>query len=181
MQASIEVSRWIESLLNVTVFNRAVSGERTDTMDARWGTDISPLAGRCKYVVIQGGVNDFGQSRALAAVQASVTSMHDKAIADGLIPVHFTCTPATGIIDVAGDEANRKTFNAWLLASGWNVVDIASVVDPGNSGALTVDAGDGTHYGAAAKKAIGIYAASSPIWSFTRPTPYQKVTAATYP
>lgn len=182
LQVASEVSRWLEGLLNVTVFNRAVSGERTDQMDARWATDISPLAVRCKYAVIQGGVNDFGQSRALAAVQASVTSMHNKAIADGLIPVHFTCTPSTGITDVAADEVNRKAFNDWLRSSGWSVVDIAAVVDPGNTGALLPQyAGDGTHYNASAKRSIGIVAASAPFWSFTRPSPYQKVTAAAYP
>lgn len=182
-QASKEIPRWVEGLLNITCFNRAVGGQRTDTMDARWGTDITPLAQRCKYAGIQGGVNDFAQSRALAAVQASVTSMHDKAIADGLIPVHFTCTPASSIADVPADEANRKAFNAWLLASGWNVVDIAAVVDPTNSGALLpqYDSGDGIHPNAAAKRATGIVVASAPFWSFTRPTPYQKVTAATYP
>lgn len=185
LQSSVEVSRWIEGLLNVTCFNRAVSGEQTDAMDARWATDITPLAQRCKYAIIQGGVNDFANSRALASVQASVTSLHDKAIADGLTPVHLTCTPSSGIVDVPADEANRKAFNSWLLASDWNVVDIAAVIDPSNSGEMLSQywgsGPDKTHYNAVAKRAIGIAIASASFWSFTRPTPYQKITAATYP
>lgn len=180
---SFEVSRWIEALLNVKVFNRGVAGQRTDQMDARWATDITPLARLCNYAIIQGGVNDFTQGIALGTVQANVESMEAKAVVDGLLPVFMTCTPSVNI--TSGNEINRKSFNTWLKANKAKVLDIASVVDPANSGSLLPQyLGDGTHYGASGKRAIGIYCAataSAPFWSFTRPTPYQKVTASTYP
>ncbi len=183
IQASTQMSRWLESLLNVTCFNRGIGGNKTADMQARWATDISPLAVRSKYVIVQGGVNDFANSVPLATVQSQFDDMiSTKAVADGLIPVACTCTPSISIVDVPADEANRLAFNAWVRSTYPRVIDLAHAVDPTDSGAwpaaLTVD---GTHPSAAGIRLMGFAAAQAPFWSFTRPTPYQKVTAATYP
>lgn len=172
-----EISVWLGALLNVPVFNRATAGDQTATMDARWATDITPLAVNCKYVVIQGGVNDFANSVALATVQTNIASMVAKAEADGLLPVLFTCTPSTGIVDVPADEANRLAFNAWLKATYPRVVDIATAVaDPANPSALNPAwAGDGVHYTQAGKQAAARLAAQSAFWDFRVPSRYRRV------
>lgn len=179
-----EVSVWLGALLNVNVFNRANGGERTDTMDARWATSMTPLAVNCKYAIIQGGINDLLQDRAYADIQVSIASMVTKAIADGLIPVLFTCTPTTPIGSVPSREAARLALNTWLKATFPRVIDIASVVqDPHNPASLRRAKGwygDGTHYGQAAKRAVAAYVAQWSGWDFVTPSPYQAIPVATY-
>lgn len=173
--ASREVSTYASGLLNVPFFNRAVGGEKTDTMDARWATDITPLAKNCKYVIIQGGVNDFGNSRPLDDVKASITSMYNKAIADGMIPILMTCTPSTGI--TTPNEINRVAFNLWLKNKYPLVMDIANLIcDPANPAIINpIYANDGTHYGRDAKRAIANAIANWEFWDFKTPKPYQQV------
>ena len=179
-----EVSTWLGALLNVNVFNRAVGGERTDSMDARWAADITPLAVNCKYAIIQGGINDIAQDRVYADIQGSITSMVNKAIAAGLIPVLFTCTPTTSIGSVPSREAARLALNTWLKATFPRVIDIASVVaDPHNPASLRRAKGwfgDGVHYGTPAKRAIAAYVAQWSGWDFITPSPYQAIPVATY-
>lgn len=182
--ASREVSRYVEGLLNVSVFNRAVGGRKLSDIDAAWATDVTPIKHRCKYVIVQGGVNDFGQSVALATVQASVASIAAKAATDGLIPVFLTCSPSVGITDVPADEVNRLAFNAWLKVTYPRVIDIAAVLeDPYAPGYLRRDPlwwGDGTHYVANAKRAVGAAIAEWPGWDFLSPSPYQPIAGASF-
>jgi lysophospholipase L1-like esterase len=176
-----EVSVWMGARMNVPVFNRANWGERTDTMDARWAVDITPLAANCKYVVIQGGINDITQGRALASIQTSIASMISKAQTDGLIPVMFTCTPFG---TTPAKEADRLALNAWMKTIFPSVIDIASVVeDPTNPANLRPDAGwygDGVHYASSAKRAVGIFAAEWSGWELAAPTVYQAILADTF-
>lgn len=182
--SSREVSRYIEGLLNVPVYNRAVGGDKYSDMITRWAADITTIKHRCKYVIIQGGLNDFANSVSLATVKADVATLVGYAIADGLIPVLFTCTPTVGIADVAADEANRVAFNTWLKQTYPNVIDIASVVaSPSDASMLNRDTdwyGDGVHYGLSAKRAIGAYVSAWPGWSFLEPSPYQPIPVATF-
>ncbi|WP_458116721.1 SGNH/GDSL hydrolase family protein [Arthrobacter sp. D2-10] len=137
-------------MLNANIYNRAVGGETTATMDARWATDITPIKGVCKYAVIQGGINDI----ALADIQASITSMVNKATADGLIPAILNCTPTSSIAADPVKEQKRLDLNAWERTTFPNVIDIAQVIEdpldkkfirrtPGGSAGWY---GDGVHY-----------------------------------
>lgn len=179
-----EVSTWMGALLNVNVFNRAVGGDRADTMDARWAADMTPLLVNCRYAVIQGGINDIANDRLLADIKANIASMVNKALADGLTPALFTCTPTTSIGAVPAREANRLALNAWMKQTYPNVIDIASVVaDPHNPASLRRARGwfgDGVHYGTAAKRAIAAYVAQWSGWNFITPSPYQAIAAAAY-
>jgi hypothetical protein len=172
-----EVSNWLGALLNVNVFNRAVGGETTDTMDARWATDITPLAVNCKYAVIQGGINDIATGRALIDIQASITSMVNKATSDGLTPVVFNCTPTSTIAADGTMEAKRVALNAWIAATFPMYVDIATAVaNPANQSVLNPAwVGDGVHYTAAGKRIAGYAAAGASFWGFVRPTNYRRV------
>lgn len=184
LPTSREVTRYVESLLNVSCFNRGVGGNKLSDMDARWTTDITPLKPRSKYVIIQGGGNDFGNDFSLASAQSAVNSMIAKATSDGFIPILLTCTPSTSMASVSARETNRLAYNQWLKQTFPRVIDIASVVeDPYDPKFLRRDAswyGDGTHYGRDAKRAIAAYIASWPHWDFYQPSPYQPITASTY-
>lgn len=187
-QASREWMGYLEALLNCRTFNRGLSGNKLVDMDARWATDITPLKPSCKYVIIQGGINDIGNGATLATVQGAVNSMTTKAKTDGFIPVYVTCTPVQTIANNAGYETIRLQFNDWLKATFGNVIDIASVVadpydvkfirrTPGGSAGWY---GDGVHYTQKAKRAIAEFVAAWPGWDLPTPTPYQKIAAATY-
>ena len=177
-----EVNAFVAAALNITVFNRAIGGNKLSDMDARWNADISVLAARSKYVIIQGGINDIANGRTLAQMQASVSSMVTKAGVDGLIPVILTATPTTSIAANATFETLRLNFNDWLKQTYVNVIDIACVIeDPADRSKIRSDpdwVGDGIHYGYAAKRAVGAFIAAWPNWEFYQPGPYQKITGA---
>jgi lysophospholipase L1-like esterase len=186
--ASREWMGYLEALLNARTFNRGIAGNKLTDMDARWATDITPLKPSCKYVIIQGGINDIGNGATLATVQGAVNSMTTKAKADGFIPVYLTCTPTQVMAANAGYEAIRVQFNDWLKSTFGNVIDIASVVadpydakflrrTPGGSAGWY---GDGTHYTQKAKRAIAEFVAAWSGWDLPTPTPYQKIVATTY-
>jgi hypothetical protein len=84
-----EVSTYLGAFLNVNVFNRGVGGNTTAMMLARWVTDITPLKNNCKYVIIQGGINDIVQGVPLSTIQANISGMVNYANNDGLIPVIY--------------------------------------------------------------------------------------------
>ena len=187
-QSSFEWMSYTEALLNCQTFNRGIGGNKLTDMDTRWATDITPLKPSCKYVIIQGGINDIGNGASLATIQGAVNSMTTKAKTDGFIPVYLTCTPTAGMAANAGYETIRLQFNDWLKATFANTIDIASVVadpydpkyirrTPGGSAGWY---GDGTHYTRPAKRAIAELVAAWPGWDLPTPTPYQKVAATTY-
>lgn len=181
--ASREWMGYLAGLLNVNTYNRGVGGERTDAMDARWATDITPLKGVSKYVIIQGGINDVAQDRPIADIQASISSMHGKALTDGFVPVMLTCTPTASIGNNPTREAARVELNTWLKQTFPNVIDIAAVIEdpldprfirrtPGGADGWY---GDGVHYRQAAKRAVAEKIAAWRGWEFPTPSPYQKV------
>jgi len=185
--AARETMGYLAGLLNAVTYNRGIGGNTTANMDARWATDITPLKPMCKYVIIQGGINDIVQGRTLADIQASITSMAAKAATDGFIPVYLTCTPTQSIAANATYEQMRLDLNAWIKKTFPRVIDIAPVVadpfdtkylrrTPGGSNGWY---GDGVHYTQKAKRAIAEKIAA---WNWELPTPsaYQKITAATW-
>lgn len=172
-----EVSHTLSGLLNCCVFNRAVAGETLAAMDARWATDITTIKPRCKYVIIQGGINDINTGRTLAQMQASVQSMIAKALADGFTDyVLPNITPNLYCDGDSAKEALRLQYNAWLLATyPTKCKDIASVVaDALVEKRLRAEYyNDGIHYGGAAKFAVATYLASVCGFVFESPTEYQ--------
>ncbi len=176
---SREVSRYLEALLNVNVYNRAQGGDATATMLARWATDMTPIAHRCKYAIIQGGINDIASSVANATIQSNLQDMADAAIADDMIPVFLTITPNE--LNDSTMETNRQTMNAWIKTTFENVIDIAAVIeDPYNPAVINRNAdwdSDGTHYLQPAKRAVAARIASWGGWDFYQPTVYQPIGA----
>lgn len=176
--ANREVSHTLGAILNCSVFNRAAPGETLAAMDARWATDITPIKLRCKYVIIQGGINDVNTGRTLAQMQASVQSMIAKALADGFtdyVLPNITPNSTSGGDNVK--ETLRLQYNAWLLATyPTKCKDIASVVaDATVAKKLRTEYyNDGIHYGGAAKFAVATYLASVCGFVFESPTAYQR-------
>ncbi len=176
--ANREVSHTLSGILNCCVFNRAVAGDTLAQMDARWAADITTIKPRCKYVIIQGGINDINTGRTLAQMQASVQSMIAKALADGFTDyVLPNITPNSYCDGDSAKEALRLQYNAWLLATyPTKCKDIASVVaDATVSKKLRAEYyADGIHYGGAAKFAVATYLASVCGFVFESPTAYQQ-------
>lgn len=174
---SAEWTRWAEANLNVPFYNRGVGGNTTAQMVARWATDITPLKVNANYVIIQGGINDIAQSVALATIQANFQSMYNNAVTDGMTPVIATCTPFLNAETNDTMENERQALNTWIKTTFANVVDFDAVVrDPNNPRKLRSDIanwyGDGTHYGSAAKQALGEMVARAAFWSFIQPSEY---------
>ncbi|MCX8129778.1 MAG: GDSL-type esterase/lipase family protein [Clostridia bacterium] len=178
---SVEWTRWAEGWLNVPFYNRGVGGNTTQQMIDRWAADMTPLAGDpyyVKYTIIQGGINDLPTQTAEQIV-TNLTTMRDLAIADGTIPVMCTISPCNKTGD---EETVRNQANA-LIRSNFNlVIDLDLILkDPANPNQLHPDwVGDGTHFTALGKKAIGQYIANSGIMSFLQPSPYQKLATSPF-
>ncbi len=175
-----QISTMLGALLRINIFNRATGGERLDQMDARFMTDIAPLAVNCSRVQIQGGLNDFGQGRTFEQARDSAISMVSKTTGLGLGYDLFTCTPQIAIGSDPVKEARRQAFNSWIKTTHPdNHFDIASVVeDPARPGYLSPNYwGDGVHYNTQGKISIARYIASR-TEKFTwlkRPSTYQAV------
>lgn len=123
---TLEVSTVVAALSNATCYNRAVGGETLADMDARWVADIDPLYIKCKYAIIQGGINDIVQGRTTVQMKASMQSMVAKATATGFEVRVLTCTPTASIAAVPAREAMRKEFNLWIKETyGAKAIDIA--------------------------------------------------------
>lgn len=172
-----EVSTYLAALLNCSVFNRAVGGERLDQMGARWAVDITPLAARSKYVIIQGGINDISQGRTLTQMQASINSMLSKAQADGLTPVLLNCTPTSSISADPAKESLRAQLNEWLATLG--AVDIASVACNPSAPSLLDPAGygDGVHYTGVIKRRVALAVSTAVQWDLPVPSAYCRIDA----
>lgn len=178
---------WVSMLgahLNVHVFNRGVGGNNTAAMNARWATDITPLAARCKYAIIQpSAANDIPNGVSFATTQTETNAMVAKAVADSLIPV-IVVPPSTSNINAnAGYKATYDQLIAWLRTFP-RTIDHAEVCnDPWNPYVLrqqTGWVGDGVHDGAESKRARAKHAAERPFWDFVKPSAYQKIAVTTY-
>lgn len=174
--------------LNCACYNRGVGGETLTSMLARWDTDMTPLAPNSQYCIIQGGINDIGQSHTLAQMQSDLQGMVAKAIANGftmngltgtirLLTVSPTGTISTG----AGMEAQRKAYNAWLVQQyGAAALDIASVLtnpwDPTTSTLHPAYIGaDTTHPVGIGREAVANYIAVNGNFNLLpQPSAYQR-------
>lgn len=174
--------RFAAGLTNATWFNRGVSGNTTTQMVARWTSDMTPLAARSKYAVIQGGVNDFGNSVALATVETNIASMVASAKTDGMIPIVCTCTPSGSV--TGSNETNRQTFNRWVRETYPLVFDLAKLIeDPLDGTQWRRDAdwtADGIHPTVIAQKAIASYVAGLNVLDLPKPGPYQPIAVQTF-
>lgn len=170
---------WVKiagSILNVSYYNRGIGGNTTAQMIARWGTDITPLASTCKYVVIQGGINDLGKAGTTAqTILDAHRQMHTLALNDGLIPIHCNLTPCgkTGT-----DEQVRKDANALLKTEyGSLLLDLETVtVDLYETNKLLqIDnwKGDDVHYAQLAKDGVAQYIASRLFWNVVKPSVFK--------
>ncbi len=182
---SLEWCAQLGARLNVQAFNRGVGGNQTSMMDARWATDMTPLAARCKYAVIQpSAANDIPNGVSFASTQASVNSMVSKAEADGFIPVMAVPAPSSAINANANYRSTYDQLVSWIRESFPRVIDIAATVsDPLNPYSLRQESGwygDGTHFASEAKRAIAVAGAELSFWSFNTPSSYQKILAANY-
>ena len=176
-------NQWVKaagSLLNVNFFNRGIGGNTTANMIARWATDITPLSSKCKYVVIQGGINDLGKAGSTAqTILQAHKDMHALAVTDGLIPIHCNITPCN---KTAADEQVRKDANGLLKTEyGDLLLDIESVVVDlyETNKLLQVPGwlGDGIHYEQLAKDAIANYIVSSNLFDVVKPSSFKLFSA----
>lgn len=166
-------SRWLSAALNVPVFNRAISGQRTDQMLARWNRDIAPLAVNARYAIIQGGINDLIADVPVATIKSNLSAMVTRARASNLIPVLCTLTRNNG--SNASRRAANTQMNDWIRDSGIRYIDLdRALADPLNperlAPALTYD---GKHYTMLGRMTAGLAMADRPFWGFVRPIAYR--------
>lgn len=172
-----EIPKMFGSLLNASFFNRAVSGNTTQQMINRWSTDITPLAPKSKYVLIQGGINNLGKSGTTAeSILADHRTMHSLALQDGLVPIHANITPCGR---ASLDEEIRVKANELLSTEyGDSLLDISKIVgDPYETNKIMqIDGwkGDDVHYGQLAKDAVSDYIASQNFWELAKPSQFKK-------
>ena len=100
-----------------------------------------------RYALIGLGTNDFIGGRTLSAIEADYTALVAQVAAAGITPICLTCPPI--------GNANVPTFNTWLKAQGWPVIDTyAALVGSGTSLNTTYDSGDHIHWNDAGHAAI---------------------------
>lgn len=74
--------------------NAGIGGHTTVNMDTRFDTDVKPWKPR--FCIIMGGANDISQGVSQSSTIAAVTSIIDKCVANGIIPVLLAILPWTG-------------------------------------------------------------------------------------
>ncbi|MER9833427.1 hypothetical protein NKJ28_00420 [Mesorhizobium sp. M0145] len=82
--------RYLEGLLCVPIFNGAIGGQSSTTLEARFDTDVAPWGVNAKYCILAANVNDFATGFDSALYRANWLSMYNKAIAAGMIPIFVT-------------------------------------------------------------------------------------------
>ena len=173
-------NEWVKrvgALLNVKHWNKGIGGNRTQQMIDRWETDITPYTSECKYVVIQGGINDLSKSdTSFDLIKNNLQTMYDKGLADGLIPIMCTLTPCN---KTGNDETIRNLVNEWIKTTFDKVLDLSSVVEDTleKNKILQIDGwqGDNIHYGQKAKDEVANYIVSQQFWDLIVPSSYQKL------
>ena len=189
-------TRYAEGLMNVPIFNRGISGQTCTQMSSRYATDITPLAVRAKYLILECGTNDISQGHTLAQIQTDITAIYTASKSDGYQFVMFTAEPSNSIAGNPAKEAIRQQLNAWIKQTFPLVLDVASGRGTGSlrpplhpTRSLWYPS-DGVHPLQAGRRAIGEYVANSfvgnttgypQIFDFQRPAPYQPALAASGP
>lgn len=156
---SLSLHRFILGKLGNSVSvvkNAGVSGNTSAQMLARIDTDVIPF--KSDWVFFNCGVNDFfGEGRALADVQADVTAIVSRLIADGRKILLFNCPPQVSSRSgfTAAKSQACAQYNNWLTGfassrTGVVLADIYSAFvnwsDATNAGAVAdYFAGDGIH------------------------------------
>ena len=175
--------------LNVQGFNRGIPGGNAATMDSRWATDITPIAARAKYVLIQPSFHN-DRDTLLTSIQASVNSMIAKAIADGLIPVLVVPDPSPTIATtppaespIANYAAHYDALVAWIKTFPLVLDGGRVVADPWNRHAIRSDyhlnANDAVHCNITGNQAKAREFAAASFWDFPEPSAYQPVPSGT--
>jgi len=153
-------------------------------MDARWASDITPIAARVKYVLIQPSWHN-DRDTALVDIQTSVNSMVAKAVTDGIIPVLVVPDPSSAIASNPGTyQAHYDALCAWVRTFPLVLDGGAVVSDPWDRYSIRPDyhlsAVDAVHCNFTGNKAKARAFANATFWDFPRPSAYQKITTNTY-
>lgn len=113
--------------------NAGISGNRTDEMLARIGTDV--VAHSPDITVVQGGGNDITQGRSSAQVIASLSGIYDALEAAGSRIIATTVLPSVNM-DTAGEQTAIGEVNAWVRAhySDWSGAYLADWNPPMTDG-----------------------------------------------
>ncbi len=167
-----EWSKLAGSVCGFGVFNRGVGGDQTSQMISRWSTDITPLASNCKYVVIQGGINDLGKTGTTTqTILANLETMYQLALTDGFEPIMCTISPCN---KSGSDETVRNEVNTAIKATYRDLIDLDYILKS-TSDESQLDSrwiNDGVHFGLSGKKAIANSIYKDSPFVFREPLPY---------
>ena len=175
--------------LMADVIGRAKGGDTIGQMVARWTADMTPIMPNCKYVILEGGINNIifaggDTPGGLATMKIDFQALYDLVIAAGKTAIVLNSTPSASTVSDVDREANRQAFNTWLAANFPVVVDISALIDePGSPGTMQSQywgpGSDKTHFNHAAKKIIGELIASNNVFDFSPSVPAAPSTPAT--
>lgn len=150
-RAFLAISDFINTLgPEYYITQEGFSGNQTSDVLTRWTARVRGQ--RHRYIVLQVGVNNFGNGGTAAAAWADVKTILDQATADGTWVIATTVFPFKGAgYYTVGRDAERIAFNATLTAycatlPNCTLVDTATLMDDG-AGALqpAYDSGDHLH------------------------------------
>lgn len=130
------------------------SGDQTSGVLARWTSRVRAQSHR--YLVIQVGVNNFGNGWSAAAAWTDLQQVLDESLEDGTRVILTTVFPFKGSpYWTAAAEAEKNTFNASLVTYATTqprciLVDTATDMDDGTGQLVSAyDSGDHLHLSAA--------------------------------
>ena len=169
--------RYLEGLLSVPIFNGAIGGQTSTTLEARFDTDIAVWGVNAKYCILAANVNDFSSGFNSALYRSNWLSMYNKAIAAGMIPIFIT-PPRRSSYNYANGPADMEAEIQYIKDTYPFVIDRDLVwQDPFNPNLLNqVYEDDGIHaYDGIRELAFMIYSKYRQFFSFDNvPGAYQK-------
>ncbi len=169
--------RFLEGLLSVPIFNGAIGGQTSTSLEARFDTDISPWGVNAKYCILAANVNDFSSGFSSSLYRSNWLSMYNKAIAAGMIPIFMT-PPRRSQYNYANGAADMEAEIQYIKDTYPFVIDRDLVwQDPFNKNLLNqVYEDDGIHpYSGMRELAFMIYANYRHFFRFDNvPGAYQK-------
>jgi len=173
--------RYFEGLLSVPIFNKAIGGQNSTQMEARFDTDVTPVAVNAEYCVLCWNVNDFTTLFDSAVYRANFASMTAKAEAAGMTVIHVT-PQRTSILDDPPGAAAKEAEIQFVKDTYERVIDRDLIMqDPIYQNALNETyGGDGVHSGKNSNKAFAkaVFARYGHLFQFDNvPKPYQEWTA----
>jgi lysophospholipase L1-like esterase len=152
-----EYLRHLGSDLQVAVLNRGINGDLTSGMLERFRRDV--VDERADYVVILGGANDIGWGFNPATIAQNLTTIYDKALNEGIVPVACSVPSILGFDTLIAPRLrlNRMIHTEARKRKLAFVDFFAATADPHNNRLSEDYSADGLHLNSKGYELMGKY------------------------